>query len=1199
VNRRALLLLTASLLVATPACKDGEGSASRAYRAESPDQLIGGDVAMARVGDFILENDKIRVAVLDVKASPGPGIFGGTLVDADLQRTDARFRNGNGSDQLSEVFPFANLLTPRPDVSEIAIVQDGADGQAAVVRVTGEGQFILDALRVFQDEALGIFFTNVKTRLAISTDYILEPGQSYVRMVSTARRSEPTTICDAAFTCELVCAGGLRFDTAGCPMCECSSDAPLPLDNFSETVPLFLGLLGDSSSGSAAGLIGGDFVFFGGQNNLFAPGMGFDETRLIFDQLFLGRDTFTQPLALDFMAAAGGNVSYGYFTANAPGEADPRVLVPIITSSTTAFTTAAKTCSDEGADDETCDEISSWSWERFFAVGKGDIASVADIVYQVRQTPVGTIEGAIIGGQAEAVPNGHVFVFADPDPTRPFTDVREVIEANYRAGGVPGLLNAIDADVGLDPVEDGDFRATMPPGTYLFVATSEDHTVTSAVSRLTVVTGQTLRYVPVLPRPARLTFRVTDGQGRRIAAKLTLVNRDAGGALLDGDGLRRPSMGEGRLGAGIRHLFHTAGGEGTESIEPGRYRLFASHGPEYSVATKDFEVAPGGEVVANLNLVHEVDTTGWISGDFHLHQEPSHDSGLKLDKRVTSIAAEGLELAVSTDHDVITDLRPTIRELGLQDVLQTSMGVEMTTIEMGHFIAFPLSYDAKVIPDHGAPDWSCQDGPGLLRVLGERIQEGTRGVRIMAHPRDGFFGYIDQLGVNPFTQERVNYDRPKVSFGGGSLLELEAGNVLLRQATCDWDAMEAFNAKRFDKMRIPTNRDIIVYDRCRKRIDAAAEGDYAALDAACPELSGAEPLTTCEPGERFFDCTMRFRRRLAFVSARDILKRTPEEQDAIFNHTYDEKADGDACDPAEFPAEIPDETAIGPCVEHNGVIDDWMFWLNRGLNFTVTAASDSHGDSLEPGTPRTLVKSKASRPSDIDPAKVAQAVVDHQALPTYGPVIDIAVGDAEPGDLARVTAGQPMTLTLRVQTASWFGVDRIEVYVSGKLARVLELDHGPEVVADWDAPLELEAPAEDGFISVIAMGTEEQNLLRPVYLDIAFGELQLSQTATLAFGSIPALQGFFTASPVVPDFYPVFPMAVTNAILLDVDGDGQWTPPGEFPVFCPVECTPGAEPICPSDQVCLDPEQTCGYDVQGECLTGSPAVGMSVMSLFE
>ena len=36
------------------------------------------------------------------------------------------------------------------------------------------------------------------------------------------------------------------------------------------------------------GVVGGDFVFFGAQNDLFAPGMGFDEDRPIFDGLFEG-----------------------------------------------------------------------------------------------------------------------------------------------------------------------------------------------------------------------------------------------------------------------------------------------------------------------------------------------------------------------------------------------------------------------------------------------------------------------------------------------------------------------------------------------------------------------------------------------------------------------------------------------------------------------------------------------------------------------------------------------------------------------------------------------------------------------------------------------------------------------------------------------------------------------------------------------
>ena len=110
---------------------------------------------MARVGDFILENDVIRVAILDVASSPGPGVYGGTLVDADLQRKDAQFRNGSGHDQFAEMFPFANLLAPRPEMDDIVIVADGSDGGDAVVRVSGEGAFILDALNGHRSECCG------------------------------------------------------------------------------------------------------------------------------------------------------------------------------------------------------------------------------------------------------------------------------------------------------------------------------------------------------------------------------------------------------------------------------------------------------------------------------------------------------------------------------------------------------------------------------------------------------------------------------------------------------------------------------------------------------------------------------------------------------------------------------------------------------------------------------------------------------------------------------------------------------------------------------------------------------------------------------------------------------------------------------------------------------------------------------------
>ena len=71
----------------------------RALQIENRSQAIGGPSALADLGDFVLENDQIRVAILQGKNSLGPGVFGGSLVDADLRRPESEFRGGNGLDQ--------------------------------------------------------------------------------------------------------------------------------------------------------------------------------------------------------------------------------------------------------------------------------------------------------------------------------------------------------------------------------------------------------------------------------------------------------------------------------------------------------------------------------------------------------------------------------------------------------------------------------------------------------------------------------------------------------------------------------------------------------------------------------------------------------------------------------------------------------------------------------------------------------------------------------------------------------------------------------------------------------------------------------------------------------------------------------------------------------------------------------------------
>src|SRR5207247_9333485 len=69
--------------------------------------------------------------------------------------------------------------------------------------------------------------------------------------------------------------------------------------------------------------------------------------------------------------------------------------------------------------------------------------------------------------------------------------------------------------------------------------------------------------------------------------------------------------------------------------------------------------------------------------------DPSDSSLPNLDS-AASAAAEGIEIPVSTDHNYVTDYQPDIAALGLSDWLSSMVGVELTTLEMGHFNAFPL-----------------------------------------------------------------------------------------------------------------------------------------------------------------------------------------------------------------------------------------------------------------------------------------------------------------------------------------------------------------------------------------------------------------------------------------------------------------------------------------------------------------------------
>jgi hypothetical protein len=1274
----SLLASCLALLGALPGCDADEPSTLRAFVAQDRQDLVGGPVSYADIGDFILENDKIRVAILGPNRSWGPGVFGGSLVDADVRRNDPRFPPGQGRDKLAEVFPFANLLVPAPLDSDVRVLADGSDGKAATVRVEGKGVFLFEALSILESmrPLLGLFFPDVKTAVNFRTDYTLHPGESFVTMKtwvilrpranqgldSTAGSScqndtecggTANMVCKGASasdkgkcTCKTLseqgCAGqtcttAVKFDSYGCTVCGCSDIASM--QNTMGSQDIFKSILGQKKDDDApyqkAGVGGGDFVFFGNQTDIFVPGHGFDEEKPVWDALFGGRDTFGKPLAFDFVSASGGEVSYAYYTKRqAAAGNEPQVLVPVFTSAATAFVTAALGCSSGPEDDKSCDDVKVMEYERYLAVGHGDVGSVSDIVYKHRGTATGTLKGAVVWSQTgQPAPNATVFVLRDPDPKKQWVSLDQVLAANRAIDASPGVLNAIEADPGAELKEDGSFQGTLPPGDYLLVAMDAHKVVASAPIRARIDAGKTQVAVPALPSPGRVRIDAIGDHGGALPAKLTVVRLDANGEATFRDGGRMPFFGQGRLGVGVERLQFATDGRFDIPLAAGRYRVVVSHGTEWSIHDQTIDLKAGDTQDIRASLTHEIDTTGWISGDFHLHAEPSFDSGMPLGERVKTVAAEGVDYVAATDHDVLSDYLPWVKLFGLQNWLLTVVGAEVSTLEIGHYIGFPLKYSQSKIPHHGSVDWYCRPSTGILQDILARtgLTGGAKPTTIIAHPRDGFLGWLDQAGVNGYSLTRT-------------LSAQEENNSVLRTVACDQDAMEVFNGKRFDSVHTATVWEVQVFSRCLDRIDrAGVVGNQvddakarAEMQTSCPELAEVnlqnplqlEGKTECPAGEDLADCRMRYRMALAAYMAGRINQRTPEEQDAWLNAaptkvqgekdpqvkadkaldamakkcTYDPDLLAQPLDQA-----VPQADWNVPCGQRDGVLSDYFRFLEHGYVRALVGGSDSHGYKQEPGLPRTYVKSATDAPSKLDTAQIAANLRGSQTVPSYGPFIQVGVAGKGPGELAKIAAGQPLAVKVKVQTASWFGVDRVEIYLNGALAWSKQLPVDAKRVIDLDETVNLTMPNRDSHLVVVAVGADPKSWMRPVYLDVPFGELQLARVASIAFSALfagdPALASLakssFPPPAKIPDFFPVYPMAISSAVLLDADGNGKYDAPLPAPAFCSPQCDvktgeilesawdwQGKKRTCKelqSDYECLATEGRCGLPVPGIC----------------
>jgi hypothetical protein len=133
-----------------------------------------------------------------------------------------------------------------------------------------------------------------------------------------------------------------------------------------------------------------------------------------------------------------------------------------------------------------------------------------------------------------------------------------------------------------------------------------------------------------------------------------------------------------------------------------------------------------------------VDTAGWIAADSHIHTLTFSGHGdATVEERMLTIAGEGIELAIATDHNHHTDYTPFAASAALVGQFTPVVGNEVTT-KHGHFNAFPILPGASVV-NYEQEDWA--------KLVSD--MRATPGVKVVTlnHPRDLHSGFVPFGGV--------------------------------------------------------------------------------------------------------------------------------------------------------------------------------------------------------------------------------------------------------------------------------------------------------------------------------------------------------------------------------------------------------------------------------------------------------------------
>jgi hypothetical protein len=435
----------------------------------------------------------------------------------------------------------------------------------------------------------------------------------------------------------------------------------------------------------------GDFMSFGASLTVISPENG-----------FTGKDS-----TISFMGSVGDGTSYGYVYPDGP------LTLPIVDASGTATLLSSDTVAPNGTAQVT----------RYLVVGDGSASSVIGPMYALRNLATGHVSGVVRDASGAPVAAARLTLFASPyaATSNAIDQARSGMDGSYAFDDPPGDYVVIVGGIGR-------LRGAPTPVTIAASPQSLDVQV-GAAGQATLDIGEMVNGVR-MNAPAKVSFLATNVEAPdpRFGPDPTENERN-----------------------GVWAVALSPDGHGTVALKPGTYNVVVSRGVEYESATlANVMVAPGGAPTSvRADLVRVVDTTGWISGDYHQHSQGSIDSPVPILQRVAEDLAEGVELPAGTDHDNITDFRPYIAQLHGEAWMSAVPGDEVSVNGIGHFNAYPLTIDAAApYAKIGTQLWARDTVDAFVTKL--RALEPKPIVVHVSHPRTfSLAGYFNTVHYDP------------------------------------------------------------------------------------------------------------------------------------------------------------------------------------------------------------------------------------------------------------------------------------------------------------------------------------------------------------------------------------------------------------------------------------------------------------------